>query len=122
MPKLNDEKRKKLEIQNGSIVIVEDNHAEYITLNEECRRHLAFKEFCDLRYKTNTRGSFRNHNQNYELKNSIGKTSLPYFDGSSKCTFSSWIRKLDTYFKLNPVAEKEAIKLDTLHLDGQPNH
>ena len=58
---------------------------------------------------------------NFELKNSIGNISLPYFYGSTKCTTSSWIQKLDTYFQLNPMAERDAIKMDTLHLYGEAN-
>ena len=57
----------------------------------------------------------------FELRNAIGRITLHYFDGTSKCTVSSWIQKLDTYFKLNPMAEKDAIKLASLHLDGEAN-
>ena len=61
---------------------------------EKCRIALPFKYFYDIEYGTNPRGSFRNHNQNYELKNDIGNICLLDFDGSSKCTTSSWIQKL----------------------------
>ena len=53
--------------------------------------------------------------------NIIGTISLPYFDGSSKCTTRSWVQNLDTYFQLNPMVERESIKLDTIHLDGESN-
>ena len=29
------------------------------------------------------------------------------------------MQKLDTYFQLNPMIDTDAIKLDTLHLDGE---
>ena len=64
---------------------------------------------------------FQNHNHNYELKNVIEKFYLPYFDGSSKCTASSWVQNLDTYFQLNPMVEREVIKMATLHLYGETN-
>ena len=52
--------------------------------------------------------------QNFELRNVIGKIYFPYFDGTSKCTVSSQIQKSDTYFHLNPMVERDSIKLDTL--------
>ena len=123
MPKFLDEHREEMEIQNENIATVEDKHAEYLSLKEEyCRMDLTFKEFCDLRYKTKSIGGFRNHNQNYESNNFLGRISLPYFDGSSKCTTSSWVQKIDTYFQLNPMVEREAIKMATLHLGGEANY
>ena len=35
---------------------------------------------------------------------------------------SSWIQKLDTYFQLNPMAEKNSIKLEALHIDEEANY
>ena len=49
----------------------------------------------------------------------MGKFFLPKFDGSSKCTAKSWIKKLDIYFQLNQVPEMEAIKVAVLHLKGE---
>ena len=43
-PKFLGEQREELEIHNENISRVEDKHVEYLTLNEECRRDLAFKE------------------------------------------------------------------------------
>ena len=57
--------------------------------------------------------------QNYELNNSIGKITLPYFDGTSNCLVSSSIQKMDTHFQLNPMAERDAIKLEALHIVGE---
>ena len=60
--------------------------------------------------------------QNFELKNAIGNITLPYFDGSSKGTASSWIQNLDTYFQLNSMDERHVLKMATLHLDGESNN
>ena len=30
---------------------------------------------------------------------------------------SSWIQKMDTYFQLNPMVERDAIKFESIHLD-----
>ena len=48
-----------------------DKHDEFLTLNEEYQKDLTFKEFFDIRYKTNPRRGFHNHNQNYEINNVI---------------------------------------------------
>ena len=44
---------------------------------------------------------------------------LPAYDGTPKCTYKAWVEKLDTYFQLNKVSEIEAIKIATLHLEGE---
>jgi hypothetical protein len=49
----------------------------------------------------------------------LGKLTIPNFDGSSSSTARAWVQKLDTYFQLNPMIEADAIKLATLHLDGE---
>jgi len=49
----------------------------------------------------------------------MGRFILPNFDGSSKCSSKSWVEKLDIYFQLNEVPEMEAIKIATLHLEGE---
>lgn len=41
------------------------------------------------------------------------------FDGSSNSSARSWVEKLDIYFQLNQMSETEAIKVATLHLDGE---
>ena len=45
--------------------------------------------------------------------------TLPYFDGTSNCSESSWIQKRDTYFQLNPMVERDAINFAALHIDGE---
>lgn len=46
------------------------------------------------------------------------KLSIPYFDGLGKTILRAWVQKLDTYFKLNPMKDLEALKYATLYLDG----
>ena len=59
--------------------------------------------------------------QNFELRNSIGRITLPYFDGTSKCIVNSRIQKLDTYFQLNPMDGRDSIKVESLNLDEGGN-
>ena len=40
------------------------------------------------------------------------------FDGSGKMTAQAWISKLDTFLTLRPMAERDAIRYATLHLEG----
>jgi hypothetical protein len=54
-----------------------------------------------------------------ELQQKVGKLYIPYFDGFIKCIARAWVQKLDTYFQLNLIMDIEAIKYDTLHLDGE---
>jgi hypothetical protein len=61
----------------------------------------------------------RSMTQNFELHRTIGKVTIPKFDGGSKCSARSWVQKLDTYFQLHQMTETNAIKLSTLHLDGK---
>ena len=109
------------EVQTETIASWEEKFVAYQTLSEECKRVLTFRYFCETRYRGKPRVVQRLSYQNIELKNSIGIITLPYFDGTSKCTMISWIQKLDTYFQLNPMVEKDAIKLYTLHIDGDAN-
>ena len=64
------------------------------------------------------KGGIRIPTQNFELHRTVGKISLPYFDGSAKCTTNSWVQKLDTYFQLNPMVERYPIRMDAILLEG----
>lgn len=44
---------------------------------------------------------------------------FPTFDGTAKCTARAWVEKMDTYFQLNSMIELEAIKMATLHMEGE---
>jgi hypothetical protein len=57
--------------------------------------------------------------QNFELHHTLGKVTIPSFDGGSKCYVRSWVQKLNSYFQLHHMIETYAIKLATLHLDGE---
>jgi len=79
---------------------------------------MSFVEFCNLKSRNRPRGGNKNFN-NYELQRTMGKLTIPNFDGSSKSTARAWVQKLDTYFQLNQMIEADAIKLATLHLDEE---
>ena len=80
---------------------------------------MSFVEFCNIKSRNMPRGGNKNFNTNYELQCMMGTLTIPSFDGSSKSTAKAWVKKLDTYFQLNQMIEADAIKLATLHLDGE---
>ena len=80
---------------------------------------MSFHDFCHLKSKSSTRGAMRVVSQNSELQCTLGKVTIPNFDGSSKCTARAWVQKLDIYFQVNKMVEVDAIKLAILYLDGE---
>ena len=42
---------------------------------------------------------------------------LSTFDGSSNAKY--WVRKLEAFFLLHPIVEKEVVEISVLHLDGE---
>ena len=91
MPKLIETPKQDHEEQVETIATWEEKFSVYQSLSEECRRALPFQYLCETQFRGNLRGAARNPYHNYELNNSIGKTTLPYFDGTSNCSVSSWI-------------------------------
>ena len=119
MPKFEEFSKEDLEVSTEIVASWEEKLDAYLTLSEECIRVLSFIEICETRYRGHRRGVQRLPYHNLELKNSINKITVAYFDGTSMCAMSSWIQKLDTYFQLNPMAERDSINLVPLHLDGE---
>jgi hypothetical protein len=83
-------------------------------------------EHCGLRLKNRPREPQRGGSQSQQQQGhyidfiqKVGKLTIPYFDGSSKCTTKAWVQKLDTYYKLNQMTETDAISFATLHLEGE---
>jgi hypothetical protein len=92
---------------------------EYRRLGDDFQAAMSFHDFFHLKSKNMPRGAKGTMSQNTELQRTLGKVTIPNFDGSSKCTARAWVQKLDTYFQLNKMVEADAIKLATLHLDGE---
>ena len=55
---------------------------------------------------------------NHLLKYTMGKVTIPSFDGSSQVSTSAWLQKLSVYFQLNPMVEEDALKMAILYLEG----
>lgn len=94
-------------------------HDEWSLLSPDVRQNLNFDQFMRQkreveRNKQERRPCF----QHRDLEFATSKLTLPCYDGSGAVTARSWIYKLDTYFTLRPMIERDAIKFATLHLDG----
>jgi len=61
----------------------------------------------------------KGNGKNKELKHKLGKLTVAFFDGSEKISARAWLQKLETYFVLNPMKEKDAVQFATLHLEGE---
>ena len=57
-----------------------------------------------LQFKQGGSGN-RTPSLNKKLKHTIGKVTIPSFDGSSQMYASAWLQKLSVYFQLNPMVE-----------------
>jgi len=98
-----------------------DYFAEYQTYGQEFREALSFRDFVQLQQDSRPRDHHRGY-QNYhdgDTHRASSRFHLPTFDGSSYSSARSWVEKLDIYFQLNQMSETEAIKVATLHLDGE---
>ena len=91
MPKFVEIPKEDHEAQAETIATWEEKFYVYQSLSEECKRALPFRDFCETQYRGKPRVTPRMPYQNYELKNVNGKITLPYFDGTSDCSVSSWI-------------------------------
>ena len=80
---------------------------------------MSFSDFCNMKSRNRPRNFNKGFNQNYELQKTLGRLTIPNFDGTHGGSARIWVQKLDTYFQLNPMTKTDAIKLATLHLDGE---
>ena len=47
---------------------------------------------------------------------------LSTFDGSLKCATKTWVMKLEAFFLLHPIVEKEAVEISALHFEGKARY
>jgi hypothetical protein len=94
---------------------------DYLALGPEFHADMSLMDYCSIRYRNRPReaqrGNGKTHNMDFIKK--VGKLNILTFDRSSHCLAQALAQKLDTYFKLNPMTESEAISFATLHLEGE---
>ena len=93
--------------------------SEYRDLGDEFHSTMPFSYFSNMKIKNRPKNFNRGFTQNYELKKIVGRFTIPNFEGSRSCSQRIWVQKFDIYFQLNLMTETDAIKLATLHLDGE---
>jgi hypothetical protein len=89
---------------------------EYHGLDMIIQRLMSLNQYCQLNFRNKPRP---NHISSYEFEQRSRIMKIPYFDGTTKMTTHAWVQKLDTYLQLNPMREMEAIKFDTMYMDGK---
>ena len=92
---------------------------EYRDLGDEFHAAMSFLDFCNMKSENRPRNFNKGFNHNYELQKTLGRLTIPNFDGARRGSARIWVQKLDTYFQFNPITETDATKLATLHLDGE---
>jgi hypothetical protein len=107
--------------QAGQIDLFAEYRRGYLALGPEFHADMSLMDYCSIRYRNRPREAQRGNmqSQNMDFIKKVGKLTIPFFDGSAKCSAQAWVQKLDTYFKLNQMIESEAISFATLHLEGQ---
>jgi hypothetical protein len=94
---------------------------EYDSLPDEIKMDMSYNDFMDHIRKNKGKGRHYEQRRTIvqgDLYQAINKVTLPHYDGSDNSSACAWIQKLDNYLALRPMAEEEAIKFATLHLDG----
>ena len=63
---------------------------EYKALGDEFHLAMNFSNVCNMKSRNRPRGFNRAFNQNFELQRTLGKLTIPNFDGTSSCSARSW--------------------------------
>ena len=98
-----------------------DYFTKYQAYGQEFRDALSFRDFVQLQRDSRPRDHHRGHQHHHDgdSHRTASRFHLPTFDGSSNSSAKYWVEKLDIYFQLNQMSETKAIKVATLHLDGE---
>ena len=49
----------------------------------------------------------------------VNRFLLSTFDGSLTCAAEAWVKKLEDFFLLHPVVDREVVAIAALHLEGE---
>src|SRR5713101_3407978 len=71
---------------------------EYRDLGDEFHAAMSFLDFCNMKSRNRPRNFNKGFNHNYELQNTLGRLTIPNFDGTHGGSARTWVQKLDTYF------------------------
>ena len=86
---------------------------------DQVKQNLTFVQYLNQKREVDRQQQERRPKAlNRDLKHVMNKLTLPTFDGNGQTSARAWIHKLDTYLTLKPIAEAEAIRFVTMHLEG----
>lgn len=71
---------------------------QYQSLEQDFHAAMSFTDFCYLQLKSRPKPSQRFPRQNHELQKTLGKVTIPCFDGLSKYLARSWVQKIGHLF------------------------
>jgi hypothetical protein len=60
-------------------------------LGDDFHSAMSFEDFYNMKSRNRPRGPMRAMTQNFELQHTLGKVTIPNFDGGSKCSTRSWV-------------------------------
>lgn len=92
---------------------------EYQLYSPNFREAITFRDFSLLKGNNRSKGQGGGYTHGTELQRTMGRLFLLIFDGSSKSSARAWVEKLFVYFQLNQVTKGDAIKIATLHIEGE---
>ena len=64
---------------------------EYRSLGDEFHSAMTFSDFCNMKSRNRPRGFNRAFNQNFVLQRTLGRLTIPNFDGASSCSAKIWV-------------------------------
>ena len=93
--------------------------ATYNTLHDDFCSLVPSREYVDMMNTLMPKQEYRREHDmsGRELKNKISKFIAPTFDGTNKILARAWLKKLHTFFTLNPMQESDVVKFASLHLE-----
>ena len=71
---------------------------EYRALRDDFHSTMTFTHFCHFKSKNKPRAYNSPFTQNYELQRTVGKLTIPTFEGTQGGPAWNWVQKLHTYF------------------------
>jgi hypothetical protein len=83
---------------------------EYVALGRDFHQDMTLVEYYGLRLRNRPRepqrgGPQQQQGHNLDFIHKVGKLTIPSLNGSSKYTARAWVKRLDTYYKLNQMIE-----------------
>ena len=64
---------------------------EYKDLGDEFHPAMTFSYFCNMKHKSRPRGFNRAFNYSFQLQRTLGRLTIPKFDGTFGCSDRIWV-------------------------------